>query len=192
MFPIIIIEIEDHEEQGYMKHIFISIVLLFSLTIFAEPVGFASVNHDVTPKWSYNTIAMEATKQRECLARNEPFAGQFAVAMVTLNRVHDKQFPNTICEVVYQGLHWSSGHPKLNRCQFSWYCDGKNDDVRNKRAYRESDKIAFLAIESYNAIKTKGLDITEGARYYHTYAVSPRWSKTFPKVGRIGDHIFYR
>ena len=199
MFPIIIIEIEDHGEQGYMKHIFISIVLLFSLTIFAEPVGFASVNHDVTPKWTYNTIAMEATKQRECLARNiyfearnEPFAGQFAVAMVTLNRVHDKQFPNTICDVVYQGLHWPSGHPKLNRCQFSWYCDGKNDDVRNKRAYRESDKIAFLAIESYNAIKTKGLDITEGARYYHTYAVSPRWSKTFPKVGRIGDHIFYR
>ena len=70
--------------------------------------------------------------------------------------------------------------------------DGKVDNVANKRAYKESDKIAFLAIESYNAIKTKGLDITEGARYYHTYAVSPRWSKTFPKVGRIGDHIFYR
>ena len=142
---------------------------------------------------------MEATKQRECLARNiyfearnEPFAGQFAVAMVTLNRVHDKQFPNSICEVVYQGLHWPSGHPKLNRCQFSWYCDGKLDNVANKRAYRESDKIAFLAIESYNAIKTKGLDITEGARYYHTYAVSPRWSKVYPVVGRIGDHIFYR
>ena len=67
MFPIIIIEIEDHEEQGYMKQIFISIVLLFSLTIFAEPVGFASVNHDVIPKWSYKTIAMEATKQESVL-----------------------------------------------------------------------------------------------------------------------------
>ena len=199
MFPIIIIEIEDHQEQGYMKHIFISIVLLFSLTIFVKPVGVASVNQTVIPKWSYKTIAMEATKQRECLAkniyfeaRNEPFAGQFAVAMVTLNRVNDKQFPNSICDVVYQGLHYASGHPKRDRCQFSWYCDGRDDTVKNKRAYKQSDKIAFLAIESYNAIKTKGLDITEGARYYHTYEVNPRWSKTFPKVGRIGDHIFYK
>ena len=199
MFPIIIIEIEDHQEQGYMKHIFISIVLLFSLTIFAEPVADASVNHDVVPKWNYKTIAMEATKQHECLAkniyfeaRNEPFAGQFAVAMVTLNRVHDKQFPNKICDVVYQGLHYESGHPKLNRCQFSWYCDGKLDDVANKRAYKVSKQVASLAIESYNAIKTKGLDITEGARYYHTYEVSPRWSKVYPVVGRIGDHIFYK
>jgi len=199
MFPTIIIEIEDHQEQGYMKHIFISIVLLFSLTIFSEPVGHASVTQDIVPKWNYRTIAMEATKQHECLAkniyfeaRNEPFAGQFAVAMVTLNRVHDKQFPNKICDVVYQGLHYESGHPKLNRCQFSWYCDGKLDDVANKRAYKESKNVATLAIESYNAIKTKGLDITEGARYYHTYEVNPRWSKTFPKVGRIGDHIFYK
>ena len=199
MFPTIIIEIEDHQEQGYMKHIFISIVLLFSLTIFVKPVGVASVNQTVIPKWSYKTIAMEATKQRECLAkniyfeaRNEPFAGQFAVAMVTLNRVNDKQFPNSICDVVYQGLHYASGHPKRDRCQFSWYCDGRDDTVKNKRAYKQSDKIAFLAIESYNAIKTKGLDITEGARYYHTYEVNPRWSKTFPKVGRIGDHIFYK
>ena len=200
MFPTIIIEIEDHQEQGYMKHIFISIVLLFSLTIFVKPVGIgAGVNQNVVPKWSYKTIAMEATKQHECLAkniyfeaRNEPFAGQFAVAMVTLNRVYDKQFPNSICEVVYQGLHYASGHPKRDRCQFSWYCDGRDDTVKNKRAYKQSDKIAFLAIESYNAIKTKGLDITEGARYYHTYEVNPRWSKTFPKVGRIGDHIFYK
>ena len=199
MFPSIIIEIEGHEEQGYMKTIFISIVLLFSLTIFVQPVGEASVNRTEVPKWTYESIAQEATKQHECLARNiyfearnEPFAGQFAVAMVTLNRVYDKQFPNSICEVVYQGLHYASGHPKRDRCQFSWYCDGKVDDVKNKRAYLESENIADLAMEQYKTIKAKGLDITEGARYYHTYEVSPRWSKVYPKVGRIGDHIFYR
>ena len=200
MFPILIIEIEGHQEQGYMKNIFITIVLFFSLTIFVKPVGIgASVNQNVTPTWTYNTIAMEATKQHECLAkniyfeaRNEPFAGQFAVAMVTLNRVHDKQFPDKICDVVYQGLHYASGHPKRDRCQFSWYCDGKVDDVKNKKAYEKSEYIADLAIESYSAIKTKGLDITEGARFYHTFEVSPRWSKTFPVVGRIGDHIFYQ
>ena len=199
MFPSIIIEIEDQNEQGYMKSIFISIVLLFSLTILVQPVGEASVNRTEVPKWTYESIAQEATKQHECLAkniyfeaRNEPFAGQFAVAMVTLNRVYDKNFPNSICEVVYQGLHYASGHPKRDRCQFSWYCDGKVDDVKNKRAYMESETIADLVMEQYKALKAKGLDLTEGARYYHTYEVSPRWSKVYPVVGRIGDHIFYR
>ena len=140
-------------------------------------------------------------------AKNQSVEGQIAVAEVVMNRVADTRYPNTVCEVVYQGPtreSWKTKkqkdlpkykrvyYPIRDRCQFSWYCDGKVDNVANKRAYKESDKIAFLAIESYNAIKTKGLDITEGARYYHTYAVSPRWSKTFPKVGRIGDHIFYR
>ena len=199
MFPSIIIEIEGHEEQGYMKTIFISIVLLFSLTIFVQPVGEASVNRTVVPKWTYESIAQEATKQHECLAkniyfeaRNEPFAGQFAVAMVTLNRVYDKNFPDKICEVVYQGLHYASGHPKRDRCQFSWYCDGKVDDVKNKKAYMNAENVADLALDSYKSIKAKGLDITEGARYYHTYEVSPRWSKVYPVVGRIGDHIFYK
>ena len=91
MFPIIIIEIEDHGEQGYMKNIFMSIVLLFSLTIFAEPVADANVSVNMVPKWNYKTIAMEAAKQRECLARNiyfearnEPFAGPVSYTHLTL------------------------------------------------------------------------------------------------------------
>jgi len=201
MFSNIIVKIEDLNEQGYMKTIFISIVLLFSLTVFVNPVGVGAITatKNKNPAWTYKTISQEATKQHECLAkniyfeaRNEPFAGQFAVAMVTLNRVYDEKFPNTLCEVVYEGLHYASGHPKRDRCQFSWYCDGKVDDVKNKKAYMKAENIADLAIESYRAIKTKGLDLTEGARYYHTHDISPRWSKVYPVVGRIGDHIFYR
>ena len=36
-------------------------------------------------------------------ARNQPAAGQMAVMSVTINRVNDERFPNTICEVVYEG-----------------------------------------------------------------------------------------
>ena len=68
----------------------------------------------------------------ECMAKNiyfeaaiESTAGQLAVAQVTLNRVKSKHYPNTVCEVVYEGPHHASGHPKRDRCQFSWYCDGK-------------------------------------------------------------------
>ena len=163
-------------------------------------VNNTSLDNDVfTQKYYQQYVESDRDKQHECLAkniyfeaRNEPFAGQFAVALVTLNRVHDTAFPNTICEVVYQGIHHADGFPKRDRCQFSWYCDGNSDEVHNQRAWQTVQKTANLAMLQYSSIKAEGLDYTEGARYYHTYEISPRWSKTFPKVGRIGDHIFYR
>ena len=115
-----------------------------------QPVADASVNHDVVPKWTYKTIAMEATKQRECLARNiyfearnEPFAGQFAVAMVTLNRVHDKQFPNSICEVVYQGIHCRVVIPNVTDANSVGTVMVKVDNVANKRFIRNQIRLHF-------------------------------------------------
>ena len=191
-----------------MKKLFTTVVLIL---LFALPLGssqkslpYVSSNDDVENNnvWSYRsyeTVLENRKKQLTCLAtniyfeaRNEPFAGQFAVALVTLNRVNDTAFPDTICDVVYQGIHTSDGFPKRDRCQFSWYCDGASDEVRNPKAYKVTLKTANLAMLQYDKIKSEGLDYTEGARYYHTYEISPRWSKTYPKVGRIGDHIFYR
>ena len=66
-------------------------------------------------------------------ARNQGLAGQLAVVNVVVNRVADSRYPDTICEVVKQGptrLSWKgTGEliPIRNRCQFSWYCDGKSD-----------------------------------------------------------------
>ena len=193
-----------------MKKLFITVVLIL---LFVLPLGSSQKSlHDIkvvdniniTEKniWtykSYESVMENRKKQLTCLAkniyfeaRNEPFAGQFAVALVTLNRVNDSAFPNTICKVVYQGIHTADGFPKRNRCQFSWYCDGNSDEVRNLKSYDKTQKIANLAMLQYSKMKSEGLDFTEGARYYHTYEISPRWSTSFPKVGRIGDHIFYR
>ena len=115
-------------------------------------------NNDVfTQKYYQQYIKSDREKQHECLAkniyfeaRNEPFAVQFAVALVTLNRVHDNAFPNTICEVVYQGIHHADGFPKRDRCQFSWYCDGNSDEVRNKRAWEVVQKTAYRAMLQYS------------------------------------------
>ena len=193
-----------------MKKLFTTVVLIL---LFVLPLGSSQKSlHDIkvvdniniTEKniWSYKSyesVMENRKKQLTCLAkniyfeaRNEPFAGQFAVALVTLNRVNDSAFPNTICKVVYQGIHTADGFPKRNRCQFSWYCDGNSDEVRNLKSYDKTQKIANLAMLQYSKMKSEGLDFTEGARYYHTYEISPRWSTSFPKVGRIGDHIFYR
>ena len=59
-------------------------------------------------------------------ARNQGTAGWSAVISVTLNRVKDKRFPNTVCEVVKQGPtreSWKKNgtyYPIKHRCQFSW------------------------------------------------------------------------
>ena len=179
-----------------MKKLFITVALILSSVV---SVGSSTTMNDVWTYQSYSTMMADREKQHECLAkniyfeaRNEPFVGQFAVALVTLNRVHDSAFPNTICEVVYEGIHTASGFPKKHRCQFSWYCDGNSDEVRNQRAWKEVQKTANLAMIKYGRIKAEGLDYTEGARFYHTFEVSPRWSKVYSNVGRIGAHIFAR
>ena len=191
-----------------MKKLFTTVVLiLFSVLPLgsAKVISQSSYDELIIDKkniWTYRTyesVMENRKKQLTCLAtniyfeaRNEPFAGQFAVALVTLNRVNDTAFPNTICDVVYQGIHTSDGFPKRDRCQFSWYCDGASDEVRNPKAYEVTLKTANLAMLQYDKIKSEGLDYTEGAIYYHTHEISPRWSTQYPKVGRIGDHIFYR
>ena len=38
-------------------------------------------------------------------AKNQSMIGQLAVGQVVMNRVEDSRFPNTVCEVVYQGEH---------------------------------------------------------------------------------------
>ena len=126
-------------------------------------------------------------------ARNQPFRGMVAVGQVTMNRVKDKRFPDTPCEVVEQGPtkpSWkdpSIEYPVRHRCQFSWYCDGKSDEPKNKTAWEKSRKYA-----SDFYIYSKYIGITEGATHYHATYVRPYWAPTLDRITRIGSHIFYR
>jgi spore germination cell wall hydrolase CwlJ-like protein len=74
-----------------------------------------------------------------------------------------------------------------NKCQFSWYCDGKSDRPGNQDLWIEVQMLAWQVIEDG---KYRGL--TEGATHYHATYVSPRWARELQLVGRIGAHIFYR
>ena len=124
----------------------------------------------------------------ECLAlniyweaRSEPREGQLAVASVTLNRVLDPAYPNSICEVVYQG-----DPSRFGQCQFSWWCDGRSDVPKEPKAWERSLERAIAAL------KGEGLDPSGGALFYHHHAVQPYWSSKKQLTARIGQHLYYR
>ena len=111
--------------------------------------------------------------------------GKIAVAMVVLNRVNSPDFPDTICEVIWQ----PSNDPRFPKaCQFSWTCDGKSDKIRSQEKYQ-----AILSL-SRDILKSRDdvVDIVDGALYYHAVYVKPRWAKYFQRVARIDTHIFYK
>jgi spore germination cell wall hydrolase CwlJ-like protein len=128
-------------------------------------------------------------KQLDCLAINiyreagyEPFEGKVGVAQVTLNRVKDGRFGKDVCGVVYQ----KNVVMEKVVCQFSWACDQvhKNRPV-NKEAYNESYAVAKkVLLENFR------LDVFKDALYYHATYINPQWN--LDKIGKIGQHIFYR
>ena len=140
--------------------------------------------------------AEEALDDIRCLteniyfeARSESTAGWMAVADVTLNRVVSKRFPNSICEVVFQGPKYKERDlPIKHKCQFSWYCDGKADTIANLDAYFKISYFVRTILES----KTFRFDITDGATHYHHHAINPSWAKSMTQTVRIDEHIFYR
>lgn len=134
---------------------------------------------------------------------NQSVAGMIAVGRVVMNRVSDRRFPGSPCDVIYEGPHTESWktkgknvpdnqreyYPVRNKCQFSWYCDGKQDEVINKESvkWKIANDIAYqiLAFDRWRGI-------IEGATHYHADYVSPSWRKSMRLVATIDDHKFYR
>lgn len=128
------------------------------------------------------TFAKISDADRRCLAlniyfeaRGESQLGQEFVGWVTLNRVRDARFPNTVCRVVHQSN------------QFSWTHDGKSDNPRDRGAWLMAQAIADSVIDSYGV----RLDPSEGSLYFHADYVNPYWTAQFNRVVRVDSHIFY-
>jgi len=118
-------------------------------------------------------------------ARSESTAGQIAVAQVVLNRVYSSRFPNTIKGVVTQAKY-INGLPVLNKCNFSFWCDGKTEVILNDKAWANAIKISRILLTG-NLI-----DITDGADHYELKSNSPWWSKKMLPTAYIDSHIFYK
>jgi spore germination cell wall hydrolase CwlJ-like protein len=137
----------------------------------------------------YKFVSIESVKKDlDCLALNiyreaghESFEGKVGVAQVTLNRVADPKFPNTVCGVVYEK---TAVYSKVI-CQFSWYCDANHRNRKiNEAAYADSYAVATkVYLEGFR------LPSLEPALYYHADYVSPNWR--LERITKIGAHIFY-
>ena len=129
-------------------------------------------------------------------ARDQTTKGQMAVALVTINRVNSKRFPNTICKVVKQANR-KHGKVVRNKCHFSWYCDGKPDNPKNKIAWKVAVTISKAMLEQPGVYfkrygeRWKVNDFLNGATHYHRNDVDPYWNRKMLIVATIGDHIFY-
>ncbi len=81
-------------------------------------------------------------------------------------------------------IHQGTG--KRYACQFTYTCDGYEEVIREPRAYQRVAKVAAAMVAGAPR------DLTDGATYYHTNHVTPRWANRFARTASIGDHQFYR
>ena len=163
-----------------MEHFFYLIALFTSFS------PFANLHHD-------EVMCVAANIYHE--ARGESDQGKIAVASVVMNRVAHKSFPSTPCGVVKDAKR-RKGKLVKNRCQFSWYCDGKYDviDLDKKDYTVRGDKKDFrkaLTIAMFVMMKVIP-DNTNGALYYHANYVTPSWSKKFMMVASFDNQYFYK
>jgi len=113
-------------------------------------------------------------------SRNEPLAGQLAVAEVISNRMRDHRYPDTACGVVFQGATRTTG------CQFTFTCDGALGRKPKGTAWEQAQEIAA------HVLMNLAEDRTGGATHYHATYVDPVWSAGLIKTDKIGLHVFYR
>lgn len=132
---------------------------------------------------------VELVAEHKCLsealyfeARGEGAKGQVAVAEVIFQRLRNKNYPSSICGVVYQGQKSKDG------CQFSFACGKKKAVVRNEKEWNSAQMLAAR-------ILTTGVrmdDLTSKATHFHAISVSPEWADHLVKTIQIGNHVFYR
>ncbi len=112
-------------------------------------------------------------------AKGKAFADMEAVANVVMNRLGHEGFPDTVCKVVKQGS-------EQKNCQFSWWCDGRSDQVVEDEQYTVAKEIARKALNQQLP------DQTHGALYFHDRTVRPDWASKYIKTTETGKFLFYK
>lgn len=97
------------------------------------------------------------------------------VGEVTLNRVESVNYPDSVCEVVYQ------------KSQFSW------TRKRDKTPHEKGSWILALVL-AHQLLNGKAEYIDNGATHFVNpkgVSTMPSWTRRFDEVARVGKHVFY-
>jgi spore germination cell wall hydrolase CwlJ-like protein len=121
-------------------------------------------------------VAEVDSDELDCLAKvvlheagNQSRTGQLAVAQVVMNRVRSPRFPDTVCDVVMQRGQFSNIHAYNPR--------------RDGRRWRTAVEVARDALSGSSA------PVIRGALFFNGASARP---VGHTRLGRIGDHAFYR
>jgi len=136
-------------------------------------------------------------------ARGEGLDEKLAVSQVVMNRLESDDYPNMICDVITEGPireSWTTRqnvdlaqedriyYPVKNKCQFSWYCDGRSDEVRNLHGWEDSVIAALLAYIEYGANRVDG-----ATHYYaHEKISKPSWAENMTVTMVLEGHTYLR
>ncbi len=152
--------------------------LLLCGTLFGSPVFAGQTSEQKRTEKELRCLALNVYFE----ARGEKTEGQLAVALVTMNRMKNRHYPNSVCGVVWQ------------KRQFSWTHDGKSDRPTDMRAWELARKIAqvtYLGYSKLSARSRKALDLTKGAlHFYAPRLAAPYWAEAHSVTRIIGGHVF--
>ena len=171
----------------------VAVVLLVSVKQLSSGENSHSVEYRIEHLRLTNIILKQHSylKQIDCLARNvhyesrgESERGQLAVALVTLNRVDSKLFPNSICGVINERYLIQDQLV----CQFSWRCETTSNPKLILSKTSPVYKVALKAIMEKHTLKL----VTDDTYWFHANYVKPKWRRYKQLVAKIDTHIFYR
>ena len=152
----------------------------FALAIFLVSLSFSS-----EANWDKDCLAH--VMYLEARGEKHPEVAMRAVGHVVLTRVNSPNFPNTVCDVVWQ----PSNNPKRPRaCAFSALCDPVLDiRVLDKQSGALADKLAQQLMTGLHE-----WDITMGADHYLRCDIkkSITWVDKMTQTAKIGAHCYYR
>jgi len=161
---------------GVRYHLLLLIISIILIIITPSIAMAYQIPSDRDVEWLAYNIYHEA--------RGEPLSGKIMVAVITINRVEDKiRFPNTIHDVVTQPS------------QFSWYWDGKSDQPKDPKAYKECLAVSRLVYDIWkdgSLHKIIGQLDLDSVKWYHNEEVLPRWAHYYQFVTKIGKHLIYK
>ena len=124
-------------------------------------------------------------------ARNEPIAGQCAVAAVIRNRVRDGRWGHTYESVVFAPWQFSCWRPEGGKANYQALQTLKRsielNGVPPDRALKTCYWIASGCVDGSMP------ENVNGACHYHALSVKalPDWALGHVPVARIGRHVFY-